>query len=110
MNEWFACRDNKGGGCIQSPRQVISIGFFLHSLETSMNVKVWAVPQAWISAVSETVMWGLANKPKKTESALHMEEKLHNRACNTWSNKPVIDASQTMEEFKSERDHGTVTK
>lgn len=58
---------------------------------------VWVVPQARNSAVSETVMWGLDKEPKKTESALHKGEKLHNRACNTWSNKPVIDAFQTME-------------
>lgn len=60
--------------------------------------------------MSETVIWGLVNKPKKTESALHMGEESHKRARNTWSNKPVIDASHTMEGFKSERDHRTVTK
>lgn len=55
-------------------------------------------------------MWGLDTKPKNTESALHKREKLHNRLGNIWSNKPVIDAFQTMGEFSSEKDHGTMTK
>lgn len=72
----------------------------LVSLKTSMNSgKYYELLPKHRSppAVSETVMWGLDKEPKKTESALHKGEKLHNRACNTWSNKPVIDAFQTME-------------
>jgi len=42
-------------------------------------------------------MWGLEKEPVKTDLALHKGEKLHNRACNTWSNKRVSDAFQTIE-------------
>lgn len=101
MNEWFTCQDNKGGCWIQSPRRVIkprNIKVFSQFKDKhELWHIVWAVPQARISAVSETVMQCLAKKPKKTELALHKGERLHNRACNTWSNKPVIDAYQTME-------------
>lgn len=56
-------------------------------------------------------MWGLEKEPMKTESALHRGEKLHNRACNTWTNKRVtVGGFQTIDLFKIEWDHKTGTK
>lgn len=86
------------GSWIQSPRQVIKPEYIKVFSQFKDEHELWhnsmsCSPSKW----DETVMWGLVKEPKKTESALHKGEKLHNRACNTWSNKPVIDAVQTME-------------